>query len=628
MNSLNINISKVCRTCLEQKDELISLYSVDNITGIQLCEMILQITSQVQVFTKENAPSSICSECHYKLNITFQFIEQCKHSEIKLQEFLRSCPQENDVNVNDREIEAAVQELFGNEESEQDINLVENVVLPSDLDSNLKSTDLLNMDMILGEKTIKKCKKFPKSRTDKKNSHLDQLLKTHKERMKLENSSKLQIFKQKRKKKITALSEPEQCFQCGKVFHYKGYMELHLRTHSGYKQFECGVCAKKFTQLSNLNLHLRIHSKERNFCCDKCPKMFSTSSNLKAHLRTHISIKSFPCPQCTKAFKSSTELKSHEGTHSQIKSKICKFCGKSFYKTSYLNVHIKNIHYGLKKYHCDSCNKSFSNSSNLIAHKRIHTGDKPYQCNIDGCSAKFNQSSSLVRHIKSHNKMGKSKGGAIQQKHQVQNPKQKSQDKEILTQEIIQQNLQTIQHLDNIGSPNQQIIHQPSSFHFSKQLKKTPYIIPELLKDIKLSENSTHINESMNSIRSKNLPYCQQTQLNQNNHDNQHSYIPPSQNLLPEILNPINLISNSSTSSYNPISTHSTPSLLLPPLPPNHDQQINDHQIHHYPSFENSSTTTYFPTTPNILPNSFNFIMSGLDFSKNSLNGEPTYIDY
>jgi len=49
MNSLNINISKVCRTCLEQKDELISLYSVDNITGIQLCEMILQITSQVQV---------------------------------------------------------------------------------------------------------------------------------------------------------------------------------------------------------------------------------------------------------------------------------------------------------------------------------------------------------------------------------------------------------------------------------------------------------------------------------------------------------------------------------------------------------------------------------------------------
>lgn len=46
---MNLNVTKVCRTCLEQKNELISLYSVDNMTGIQLCDMILQITSQVQV---------------------------------------------------------------------------------------------------------------------------------------------------------------------------------------------------------------------------------------------------------------------------------------------------------------------------------------------------------------------------------------------------------------------------------------------------------------------------------------------------------------------------------------------------------------------------------------------------
>lgn len=50
MNNLSINVSKVCRTCLEQKNDvdLVSLYSVDINTGIQVCDMILQ-TSQVQV---------------------------------------------------------------------------------------------------------------------------------------------------------------------------------------------------------------------------------------------------------------------------------------------------------------------------------------------------------------------------------------------------------------------------------------------------------------------------------------------------------------------------------------------------------------------------------------------------
>jgi hypothetical protein len=224
--------------------------------------------------------------------------------------------------------------------------------------------------------------------------------------------------------------------------------------------------------------------------------------------------------------------------------------------------------------------------------------------------------------MKSHNKVPKNKGEISKQDNEVNHNS---------AQETIQQNLQSENHME-IANQNQLLVHQPSLCQqigqTSKQVKKTPYIIPELLKDINIAENSSQVNESISSTRVRNLPSCQQTQHNQNSLNNQHSYITPSQTLLPEVLNPINLINNSSSSNYNAISTHATPSLLLPPLPPNHDPQINDHQIHHFPNFDNSSTTTYFPTTPNILPNSFNFIMSGLDFSKNSLNGEPTYIDY
>lgn len=248
-------------------------------------------------------------------------------------------------------------------------------------------------------------------------------------------------------------------------------------------------------------------------------------------------------------------------------------CGKSFYKTAYLNVHIKNVHYGVKKYKCDSfnCNKVFSNSSNLIAHKRIHSGEKPFVCTEEGCSAKFNQSSSLARHIKSHNKIGKVKLTLEKEKVAPKVP------------------------------------------------KKIPYIIPEILKETvtpltcNVESNITH--------RIENISNCQQHEPLQ-----QPLYTMPQQSLLPEALNPMNLINNSSSTNYNSMQSHSTSSLLLS-LPPHHEPaQIPDHQIHqHFSSFDN---TTYLPPTPNILPNSFNFIMGGLDFSKNSLNGEPTYIDY
>jgi hypothetical protein len=82
----------------------------------------------------------------------------------------------------------------------------------------------------------------------------------------------------------------------------------------------------------------------------------------------------------------------------------------------------------------------------------------------------------------------------------------------------------------------------------------------------------------------------------------------------------MNLINNNSN-----YSNHSTSSLLLPPI---HEtpQMVTEMPSHHFSNhFEN---TTYLAPTPNILQNSFNFIMGGLDFSKNSLNGEPTYIDY
>ncbi|KAJ1069874.1 hypothetical protein K5549_009897 [Capra hircus] len=54
---------------------------------------------------------------------------------------------------------------------------------------------------------------------------------------------------------------------------------------------------------------------------------------------------------------------------------------------------------------CEYCGKVFKNCSNLTVHRRSHTGERPYKCEL--CNYACAQSSKLTRHMKTHGQIGK-----------------------------------------------------------------------------------------------------------------------------------------------------------------------------------------------------------------------------
>ncbi|XP_011861996.1 PREDICTED: zinc finger protein 624-like [Vollenhovia emeryi] len=222
-----------------------------------------------------------------------------------------------------------------------------------------------------------------------------------------------------------------RCDVCNRPFRDKFRLREHqLSIHQNIKPHQCNICGRSFVRLHNMKVHCKIHFEnkcdhcnavfkkrldlikhvreihglklsdkrraKRDYICKFCGKKLSTHQSLMNHERIHTGEMPYSCPICHRPFRSYISRWTHIQRH-QKGTFVCEHCGKCFSYKQNLIVHIAtHLPVEARKYQCNICEKKFLRSSHLAIHKRIHSGIRPFKCDV--CSLSFTQKGDMKRH--------------------------------------------------------------------------------------------------------------------------------------------------------------------------------------------------------------------------------------
>lgn len=198
-------------------------------------------------------------------------------------------------------------------------------------------------------------------------------------------------------------------------------------------EYKCKFCTKTFWKASNLRSHILTHTEVKPYRCKACDSCFSRYDHLRLH-QTRCKGKRQRLEVCLPkisldAIGKGWQKQSHGLAIAEEQTFECNFCSQIFTCKSNLTRHVSMLHNKsafsnsqrkkpalstgmsrllestqilepspIKKqsYVCKYCPRSFKLSCHLRVHTRLHTGEKPFLCDV--CGERFMRKDYLLRH--------------------------------------------------------------------------------------------------------------------------------------------------------------------------------------------------------------------------------------